>query len=125
MGASIYLGTYLLGNNWDYRLAFLVLVVPQLSQWILGERGTRRFVSAGVLIASFISCWHLLLNIDLPFIPLKDPINRIFVFDELVNWLMVPGFAYLLVASFPEWLTMDVRKFFGRAISRKVERSIN
>lgn len=125
MGASIYVGTFLLGNNWDYRLAFLVLVVPQLSQWILGERGTRRFVSAGVLIASFISCWHLLLNIDLPFIPLKDPINRIFVFDELVNWLMVPGFVYLLVASFPEWLRMDVRKFFGKAISRKVERSIN
>ncbi|MCK6538463.1 MAG: hypothetical protein L6Q26_00285 [Anaerolineales bacterium] len=121
MGASIYLGTFLLGNNWDYRLAFLVLVVPQLSQWTWQEKGTRRFVSVGVLIVSLVSCWHLLLNIDLPFIPLKDPANRIFVFDELVNWLMVPGFTYLLVASFPDWIRMDLRKFFGRAISRKVE----
>lgn len=119
MGASVYLGTFLLGNNWDYRLAFLVLVVPQLSQWIWREKGTRQLISIGVMIAALASCWHLLLNIDLPFIPLKDPANRIFAFDEFVNWLMVPGFAYLLVASFPRWLRTDLQKFFGRANPQK------
>jgi len=33
MGAAIHIGTFLLGNNWDYRLAFLVLVLPQILEW--------------------------------------------------------------------------------------------
>lgn len=113
MGASIYLGTFLLGNNWDYRLAFLVLVTPQLSQWFRLEKKKYRAVAIGVMVAILLSCWNPILKLDLPFIPLKDPANRNFVVDEFVNWLLVPGFAYLLVASFPEWLKVDLQKLFG------------
>jgi len=110
MGASIYLGTFLLGNNWDYRLAFLVLVVPQLTQWFLHENMLYRWLAIGSLIAVLLSCWSLLLNIDLRVIPLKDPLNRIFLMDEFVNWLLVPGFSYLLIASAPAWLKDDLQK---------------
>jgi hypothetical protein len=32
-GASVYAGSWIFGNNFDYRLAFLVLCVPQLWEW--------------------------------------------------------------------------------------------
>ncbi|HEY5731987.1 MAG TPA: hypothetical protein VIS72_18210 [Anaerolineales bacterium] len=113
MGASIYVGTFLLGNNWDYRLAFLIFTIPQLTEWLRLEDKQNRFVVSAVMVAILLSCWHFLLMIDLPFIPLKDQVNRNFVFDEIVNWLLVPGFAYLLAASFPEWLRKDLQKVFG------------
>jgi len=113
MGASIYVGTFLLGNNWDYRLAFLVFVVPQLSQWMFGDNKKYRFVSIGVMIGILLSCWHFLLQFDLAFIPLRDPINRKFVVDELINWFLLMGLAYLLTASIPDWLRHDLQKLFG------------
>lgn len=115
MGASIYVGTFLLGNNWDYRLAFLALTVPQLAEWIALGRRKYSFLATGVMIAVLFSCWHFLLKIDLLFLPLKDPVNRNFIFDEIVNWLMVPGFTYLLAASFPNWLKQDLQKLFGQS----------
>lgn len=118
MGASIYLGTFLLGNNWDYRLAFLIFAVPQLSQWFHLENRKHRAVAIGVMIAILLSCWHLMLKIDPPFIPLKDPVNRNFIVDEFFNWMLIPGFAYLLVASFPDWLKQDLQKLFGKSKPR-------
>jgi hypothetical protein len=118
MGASIYVGTFLLGNNWDYRLAFLVFAVPQLAQWFHLTDRKHKAVAIGVMLAILVSCWHLLLEFAPSFIPLKDPNNRNFVFDEFVNWLLVPGFTYLLVVSFPDWLRHDLQKLFGKSKPR-------
>lgn len=118
MGASIYVGTFLLGNNWDYRLAFLVLVIPQLSEWLWLKRKGQRAVVIGVVIVVILSCWHFYVQFDAPFIPLKNPVNRSFVVDEFINWLLVPGFAYLLAASFPDWLRQDLQKLFEKAKTR-------
>ena len=104
IGSSIYVGTFLLGNNWDYRLAFLVLVIPQLTEWVQLDNKKQRLAVIGVIIAVLISCWHFMLTIDPLFLPLKDPIKRNFIFDEFVNWLLVPGFTYLLLASAPDWV---------------------
>jgi len=113
MGASIYVGTFLLGNNWDYRLAFLVFAIPQLSQWFYTDNKGHRWVAMGVFVAILLSCWNLMIRFNLPLIPLKDPANRNFIVDEFINWLLVPGFTYLLVASFPLWLKQDLQKIFG------------
>ena len=120
MGASIYVGTFLLGNNWDYRLAFLVFALPQLAQWFHLTNRKHRAVAIGVMLAILVSCWHLMLKFDLLFIPLKDPVNRNFVIDEFINWLLVPGFTYLLVASFPDWLRQDLQRLFGKAKNKPV-----
>lgn len=125
MGASVYLGTFMLGNNWDYRLAFLVFAVPQLSEWFHLENKKHRAVAIGVMIAILLSCWHLMLKFDLPFIPFKDAANRNFVIDEFINWLLVPGFTYLLVASFPGWLKFDLQKVFGSNQSVPVEAHVD
>jgi hypothetical protein len=115
MGASIYVGTFLLGNNWDYRLAFLVFVIPQLAEWLRLKNKLQKAIVIVTVISILLSAWHFVLKFDLPFIPLKDPVNRNFIIDEFINWLLVPGFTYLLTASFPDWLRHDVQKLFGKA----------
>ncbi len=119
MGASMYVGTFLLGNNWDYRLAFLVLVIPQLAEWCKADQRKHSAVAVAVLAGILVSCWHLMVKVDMLFIPLKDPVNRAFIFDELVNWLLVPGFTYLLFLSLPEWLKNDLRKIPGLGLLAK------
>ena len=115
MGASIYIGTFLLGNNWDYRLAFLIFVVPQLSEWFYLENRKHRDMAIGVMAAVILSCWHFVFLIDFQFIPFENEIDRMVVFDELINWLLLMGLSYFLVISAPDWLRQDLQKLFGRA----------
>ncbi|NWG35783.1 MAG: DUF2029 domain-containing protein [Chloroflexi bacterium] len=118
MGASIYAGTFLLGNNWDYRLAFLVFTIPQLAEWLCLKNRKQQAIVMVVIVASLLSSWHFMLKFDLPFIPLKNPVNRNFVIDESINWLLLPGFVYLLSASFPAWLRQDLQKLFGKVAGK-------
>lgn len=120
MGASIYVGTFLLGNNWDYRLAFLVFAVAQLAEWLRLKNRKQQAIVIITVIVILLSSWHFMLKFDLPFIPLKDPVNRNFIIDEFINWLLVPGFTYLLAASFPDWLRQDLQKLFGKARNKPV-----
>jgi hypothetical protein len=55
-GAAILTGTYLLGYNFDYRLIFVLLAVPQLLAW---ERmpGQPRVLARTALAAMFIAFW--------------------------------------------------------------------
>ena len=113
MGASIYVGTFLLGNNWDYRLAFLIFIIPQLAQWFYLENKRQRYVAIGTMLAVILSCWHMVFLVDLPFIPLANEIDRFVVFDEIINWLLLMGLAYLLAASIPDWFKDDLQRVFG------------
>jgi len=113
LGASIYVGTFLLGNNWDYRLAFLIFIIPQLSQWFYLENKKQRYVAIGTMLAVILSCWHMVFLVDIRFIPLANEMDRLVVFDEIVNWLLLMGLTYLLVASTPDWLRQDLQKVFG------------
>jgi hypothetical protein len=113
MGASIFVGTFLLGNNWDYRLAFLIFVIPQLAQWFYSVNKRHRTIAIGTMLAVILSCWHMVFLIDIPFIPLDNEIDRFVVFDELANWLLLMGLAYLLTATIPDWLKYDLQMVFG------------
>lgn len=121
MGASIYVGTFLLGNNWDYRLAFLIFVIPQLVEWFYRENRKYRSMAIAVMTAVILSCWHFVFLVDFRFIPLENEIDRMVVFDELINWLLLMGFSYLLIASSPDWLRQDLQKLFGRAKPKAAE----
>ena len=102
MGASIYVGTFLLGNNWDYRLAFLILVMPQLSHWSRYTEDKRyKFTAVTALVLVFVSCWHFILWFDPSLVNVKE---YLFVIDEIANWMLVTGFSYLLAASVPDWV---------------------
>jgi hypothetical protein len=99
MGAAIYVSTFLLGNNWDYRLAFLVFLIPQLYEWTRSDNGRRRVLSIFALATVLISCWYLFYNRH----PYDTSYPIPFVFDEITNWSLFGTLTYLLGASLPEW----------------------
>ena len=106
MGAAIYVGTFLLGNNWDYRLAFLVLVLPQLLEWTRSSIRKHRFVALASLLAVLASCWHFVVWYAPSLVEIRE---ILFVFDEFFNWMLVAGFSYLLGASMPDWVKEQFR----------------
>lgn len=108
MGAGIYVGTFLLGNNWDYRLAFLILVVPQLLEWSRGSSlGRRRMISIIMLALVLVSCWHFVFWYSPSLMSAQE---LLFGVDEVANWVLMTGFGYLLVASAPDW-SRDLFRF--------------
>jgi len=112
MGASIYTGTFLLGNNWDYRLAFLVLVLPQLLEWTRSSIKKYRTVALASLLGVLASCWHFVLWYSPFFNFFQGSKEWWFVLDEFLNWMLVSGFAYLLLASAPGWLKNGRQRIF-------------
>lgn len=111
MGASIYIGTFLLGNNWDYRLAFLVLVLPQLLEWTRSSIKKHRTIALASLFGVLVSCWHFVLWYSASLGNMKE---IIFVFDEFFNWMLVAGFSYLFGASTPDWVKEPLRILFPK-----------
>jgi hypothetical protein len=107
MGAAIYVGTFLLGNNWDYRLAFLVILVPQLVEWMQSSRKAYRLAAISSMVLVLLSCWHLWIK-ELPPVTVlysvDDPKRFWIILDEIFNWMLFACLAYLLFASTPEWV---------------------
>ncbi|MEM8640553.1 MAG: hypothetical protein AAGG51_17310 [Cyanobacteria bacterium P01_G01_bin.54] len=108
-GSSIYMGTFLLGNNWDYRLIFLIFVIPQLSTWMTSSSQRTRWLSRITLLTMFISMWHLLitkgwnrLTAQLPFPILRSELYPWFL-DEMSNWLLFLLLCYLFALTLPPW----------------------
>lgn len=91
VGATIYVGTFVLGNNWDYRLIFLLFTVPQLVAWI-EARGPLAGVSAWALVAMIGALW---LGSWLHRLPFPLPL------DEVLNWLLFVFFAAVLLRTSP------------------------
>jgi hypothetical protein len=95
-GASIYVGTFAVpGTNWDYRLVFLLLTIPQLFRWIEGV-GPLATASAWGLAGVLGTLWLSRLPWILPL-------------DELLNLALVVFFAAVLVQAAPSWLRRSSR----------------
>ena len=112
MGASIYIGTFLLGNNWDYRLAFLVLVVPQLMDWLMMGKKNYRILAASGVGAVLLSCWYLMTSSQLDFF--ANSAEFWVVCDEVINWLLFAILAYFLFVSVPDWVKAQFRFFLPK-----------
>jgi hypothetical protein len=117
MGAAIYVGTFLLGNNWDYRLAFLVLLVPQLVEWIRSSRKGYRVAAISSMVLVLLSCWHLWI-MEMPPVAVlysvDDPKRFWIILDEIFNWLLFASLGYLLFASTPEWVRELPRSWLSK-----------
>ncbi len=102
LGAAIYIGTFLLGNNWDYRLIFLLFMIPQLVEWarekdpklVLAARWTLGLVMASLWMQFFFHFAR--------FIPWGG--HGFFALDEMANWGLLAGLLYLLPRTGPDWL---------------------
>jgi hypothetical protein len=105
-GAGIYVFSFVLWHNWDYRLTFLLLALPQLIVW---TRASRSPVPAPrmTLVALLGTLWlGLPLSLDtgfwnpvLDFITLDDLGVSL---DEILNWILfVTLGAGLVLATVP------------------------
>lgn len=100
--AGVYVGTFLLGNSWDYRFMFTLLAVPALAEWIQQKGRGSITIARVTTIVLLLSCWYLVLQKW--FGSTETAYNVVFAIDELANWILFFGMAYLSIASLPQWL---------------------
>jgi hypothetical protein len=73
-GALIYLGTFAIANNFDYRLVFLLLTLPQLVEWIRRPAHRLSSLASATLVAIIVLLWVG---------SLSEQLN---LWDELASW---------------------------------------
>lgn len=56
-GACIYVGSYAVSLNFDYRLIFLLLTVPQVVRWARARHGLAYATAASLLVAMWLDEW--------------------------------------------------------------------
>ena len=98
MGASIYVGTFFLGNNWSYRLAFLLFVIPQLGEWTRTLRRGGRLLTCTTMGLVLLTCWYLFFRNQIS----ADWRESYFLFDQFLQWALFGNLIYLFLASVPE-----------------------
>jgi len=114
IGAMVYCSTFVIGNNFDYRLSFLILVIPQLYDWAKEEKGI------GLCTLSIFSVLLLLWNNALfnyfRFIGFE---NILFFVEEIISWILF----YALLLSMFKWMISEfsLKDYFGKAGSLQGE----
>jgi hypothetical protein len=90
MGALVYVGTFVAGNSFDYRLVCLLLTLPYLLRWPLhrggAEPATLPRVAAAVVL---VQLWVGTLS------------EQLRLLDELVSWTLAGMLVVLLARSAP------------------------
>ena len=96
VGACIYIGSFLLASNWNYRMIFLIFTIPQLFAWLsIADIRLLRILWI-TLVGILFSCWSMFIQGILG--------SYIFILDEIANWIVFSGLIYLFLASLPNWL---------------------
>lgn len=89
-GAMTYIGTFLLGSNFIYRLIFLIFVIPQLLVWMQSLSGKMKYLSVFTLFSVF---WSLeapmIAKIVRHTLTFSQEFNALFsFFDEVFAWFL-------------------------------------
>ena len=112
-GALIYIGVFFIGNNYEYRLIFLVLCLGQLLIWRRGDQKFRR-LAAVTLLAAGLAVWaRWPLANELPGCNLAIPIAQI------AHWTLFSLLAWFIGATLPDWLVNMVVGYLPGAGSTK------
>lgn len=109
VGAACYAGTFLLGNNFLYRLVFVILALPRLWRWARG--GALRGSAWLGLVASFASLW--LLEFDRSSWVVRRDEWLWFSVGQAANWVLFASFCCLLIRTLPGWSTDWLRRWMG------------
>lgn len=92
LGVLAFLGTFAIRNNWDYRLVFVLLTVPQLLAW--AQDGAHRLHRLGCLTLA-------VLVVDLWAGGWSETLH---LADELGSWALAALFVTLLAGTLPPLL---------------------
>ena len=108
LGAGIYIGTFLLGNNWDYRLIFLLFTLPQLTFWVRSRDSKFVLPAATTLFVLIMSLWYTLIReVTAAISPVMYWVYPIL--DGGAKWAVFAGLIYLYTASLPPWIADNIR----------------
>jgi len=102
VGAGVYVGSFLIGANWDYRLMFLLFAIPQLMDWRRSPDALTRQLAVTTLVSATLSMWCIFIGGHLANIP-GGPVVY-FLLDSACKWMTFCGLLFLLFYSCPEWL---------------------
>ncbi len=92
IGSSIYIGTFFLGNNWCYRLVFILFTMPQILYWTKCNVNLR-LISVLSIIGILLTLW------------LKTSMNPYIIYlSQVIDWLLFVYFCYTLLLTLPDWL---------------------
>ena len=96
LGTLIYVGTFAVFKNYDYRLVYLLLTLPQLMQWVRQGRpdDPRRSLAGLGLAAVVLGLWIGTLS------------QQLNLLDELVSWAVAGLLVALSAASVPRLSTL-------------------
>lgn len=108
IGAGVFCGTFLLGNNWDYRLIFLLFVVPQIVSWLRYPHSAVRRLARAAFIALLLSLWHFLITRLARPLPFGVYVSS--TLDELANWILFASLLFLFSLSLPAWVLEPLRR---------------
>ena len=97
-GAAIYIATYVFENNFDYRLVFLLLCVPQLCAWTRNG-GSPAPWPAAALAALVATLWLSSSQPPLPFGLQTWYVKLSFPPEEVLNWLLFAWLGAALAAG--------------------------
>lgn len=100
LGALIFIGTFAIGNNWDYRLVFLILTIPQLLKWYKGNKINPAFLISVIASLIILMNWMMISS---------ESTFRHLLFNELLSWYLVCSYIYLYAISLPSWITEKIK----------------
>jgi hypothetical protein len=89
VGALIYLGTFAVANNFDYRLVFLLLTLPQLVAWTRNPTHRLSSLAAATLVTILVLLWVGSLS------------QWLNLWDELASWAVAGLLVAMIVATMP------------------------
>ena len=88
-GALIYLGTFAAANNFDYRLVFLLLTLPQLVEWACIPAHRLSLLASATLVGIITLLWVGSLS------------HRLNLWDEFASWAVAGLLAAVVATSVP------------------------
>jgi hypothetical protein len=89
VGSLVYIGTFVIGNNFDYRLVFVLLTLPQLFAWTKNRDEPRNLLASAALISVVMLLWIGAIS---PYVA---------ALDEVVSWATAALLFSLVAASAP------------------------
>jgi hypothetical protein len=99
IGAGVFVGTFCLGSNFDYRLLGLLLVLPQLADWCVRARGALRGIACTTALLVPALLWSMTWRRGLAAAIGSETPGLIL--DEMVTWVVLAGSITTLVLSLP------------------------
>jgi hypothetical protein len=102
-GSLVYLGTFAIGKNFDYRMVFLLLTLPQLCAWARTSGHRLSSIAAVTVAAILVQLWVGSLS------------GPLALWDELASWIVAGLLAAVTAAVIPRLGTIT-DTVFGRRV---------